>query len=93
MPEFLGARKDLFYTVKCDKCSASVAYAPGKTNFNERSVTLSNLVPKTDYTVEIIAENGVSGVARRSDAKITQLSFVTLKSGSSPQASPTKVNS
>lgn len=84
-PAHEGNRDDLFYTVRCERCSSSVIYTPAKTNLQTTKVTLTNLAPLTSYTVEIIAENGVSAVDPRftkSDSK----SFKTLASDSETQA-------
>lgn len=89
-PDFLGGRADLFYTVICDKCSASVIYTPAKTEFNRNTVTITRLLSKTAYTVEIVAENGVSSSARHTE-KTASVAFVTLKSGTVEPDDPIKV--
>ncbi|KAF6032810.1 hypothetical protein EB796_008855 [Bugula neritina] len=91
-PSSLGGRSDLYYTVRCERCSTSVTYSPSRTQLTETSVTLSNLVPKTSYNVQIVAENGVYQVATPASTA-PEVSFVTLESGSTPLAVPRKVES
>ncbi|XP_067946517.1 ephrin type-B receptor 2-like isoform X2 [Watersipora subatra] len=89
-PENLGMRADLFYTVLCGRCSTSVNYAPARTKFNSTTVTLTNLVPKSSYVIEIIAENGVSSSAIHTETR-QKVGFVTLQSGGDEQQVPMKV--
>jgi len=89
-PSSLSGRSDLYYTVRCERCSASVTYSPSRTQLTETSVTLSSLVPKTSYSVQIVAENGVYQVATPASTA-PEVSFVTLESGSTPLAVPRKV--
>lgn len=89
-PAYNGNRDDLFYTVKCERCSTSVTFAPGKTNLKTNTVTLTNLLPKSSYAVEVIAENGVSGVAPKPNDR-PEVAFITLGSGAETLAEITQV--
>ena len=75
----------MFYTVRCDRCSSSVRYSPSQTNLQETTVTLTGLVPRTSYKVEILAENGVSSVDPV-NTNAREVSFITLGSDSETQA-------
>lgn len=89
-PNFLGGRTDLFYTVVCETCSTNVVYAPSKTGIRSTVVTMSQLVPESEYIVKILSENGASSSApiNRPAAEIT---FVTRKDGTVQQDFPLKV--
>lgn len=59
-PKQLGGRNDTVYRVSCDQC-VGVQYAPAQFLLNQTKVTISGLAPSTGYTVQVYAENGVSG--------------------------------
>ncbi|MFT7811107.1 ephrin type-A receptor 7-like isoform X1 [Arapaima gigas] len=70
-PADSGGRGDLSYTVGCSRCAgaalgpcepcgASVAFLPQQSGLTERSVTVVNLLPHSDYTFTVEALNGVS---------------------------------
>lgn len=89
-PASSGGRSDVFYTVICDKCSMNVAYVPAQTKFTETQVTITNLVPKTQYTVRIMSENSASSSAP-SSRPAAEITFTTLEGSSQSHLSPTKV--
>lgn len=89
-PSFLGGRTDLFYTVLCETCSTNVVYAPSQMGIRSTVVTLTKLVPESEYTVQILSENSASSSApiNRPAAQIT---FITRKDGTVQQDFPVKV--
>ncbi|XP_054461432.1 ephrin type-A receptor 7-like isoform X1 [Anoplopoma fimbria] len=67
-PSDAGGRMDLTYSVgcrrcvgrQCEPCGASVGFVPQQVGLTERTVTLVNLLPNTNYTFSVEALNGVS---------------------------------
>ncbi|KAM6974157.1 ephrin type-A receptor 10 isoform 3-T3 [Tautogolabrus adspersus] len=67
-PSDTGGRADLTYSVgcrrcvarQCEPCGASVGFVPQQVGLTERTVTLVNLLPNTNYTFTVEALNGVS---------------------------------
>ncbi|KAM3595977.1 uncharacterized protein V6R79_006262 [Siganus canaliculatus] len=67
-PSDTGGRADLTYTVacrrcvgrQCEPCGASVGFVPQQVGLTERTVTVVNLLPNTNYTFTVEALNGVS---------------------------------
>ncbi|KAM8884559.1 ephrin type-A receptor 7-like [Synchiropus splendidus] len=63
-----GGRVDLTYTVgcrrcvggQCEPCGSSVGFVPQQVGLTERTVTVVNLLPNTNYTFTVEALNGVS---------------------------------
>lgn len=59
---------DLTYSVgcrkcigrQCEPCGASVGFVPQQVGLTERTVTVVNLLPNTNYTFTVEALNGVS---------------------------------
>nr|UZQ18783.1 Eph receptor tyrosine kinase [Doryteuthis pealeii] len=64
-PESNGGRTDLSYRVNCPKCDKNVKYHPQIKGFFNNSVTLTGLIPSEEYEIQILAENGVSGVSKQ----------------------------
>ncbi|XP_069372548.1 ephrin type-A receptor 7-like isoform X3 [Paralichthys olivaceus] len=67
-PSDTGGRLDLTYSVgcrrclgrQCEPCGASVGFVPQQVGLTERTVTVVNLLPNTNYTFTVEALNGVS---------------------------------
>uniref|UniRef100_A0A673AU23 receptor protein-tyrosine kinase n=1 Tax=Sphaeramia orbicularis TaxID=375764 RepID=A0A673AU23_9TELE len=67
-PSDTGGRVDLTYSVgcrrcvgrQCEPCGASVGFVPQQVGLTERTVTVVNLLPDTNYTFTVEALNGVS---------------------------------
>uniref|UniRef100_A0A3Q1DEL3 receptor protein-tyrosine kinase n=1 Tax=Amphiprion ocellaris TaxID=80972 RepID=A0A3Q1DEL3_AMPOC len=67
-PSDSGGRMDLTYSVgcrrcdgrQCDPCGASVGFVPQQAGLTERTVTVVNLLPNTNYSFTVEALNGVS---------------------------------
>ncbi|XP_071771461.1 ephrin type-A receptor 10 isoform X2 [Centroberyx gerrardi] len=67
-PSDTGGRVDLTYSVgcrrcvagQCEPCGASVGFVPQQLGLTERTVTVVNLLPNTNYTFTVEALNGVS---------------------------------
>lgn len=67
-PSDTGGRVDLTYSVGCKRCSgrqcepcgASIGFVPQQVGLTERTVTVVNLLPNTNYTFTVEALNGVS---------------------------------
>lgn len=67
-PSDTGGRTDLTYTVACRRCVArhcepcgsSIGFVPQQVGLTERTVTMVNLLPNTNYTFTVEALNGVS---------------------------------
>ncbi|KAM9340525.1 ephrin type-A receptor 10 [Symphorus nematophorus] len=67
-PSDTGGRADLTYSVgcrrcigrQCEPCGASVGFVPQQVGLTERTVTVVNLLPNTNYTFSVEALNGVS---------------------------------
>uniref|UniRef100_A0A8C7ZA41 Ephrin type-A receptor 10 n=1 Tax=Oryzias sinensis TaxID=183150 RepID=A0A8C7ZA41_9TELE len=63
-----GGRVDLTYSVSCrrsvgrqwEPCGASVGFVPQQLGLTERTVTVVNLLPNTNYSFAVEALNGVS---------------------------------
>ncbi|XP_016159146.1 PREDICTED: ephrin type-A receptor 10 [Ficedula albicollis] len=73
-PADAGGRSDLTYSLWCGRCSAAppgrcqqcgsrVGFVPQQTGLVERTVTLVNLLPHANYTIRVLALNGVSAVS------------------------------
>ncbi|XP_056154410.1 ephrin type-A receptor 7 isoform X3 [Lampris incognitus] len=67
-PSDTGGRVDLTYSVgcrrcvvaQCEPCGPSVGFVPQQIGLTERTVTVVNLLPNTNYTFTVEALNGVS---------------------------------
>uniref|UniRef100_A0A672T7A0 receptor protein-tyrosine kinase n=1 Tax=Sinocyclocheilus grahami TaxID=75366 RepID=A0A672T7A0_SINGR len=73
-PNDSGGRGDLTYSigcrrcvgpprapqVQCESCGASVGFVPQQSGLTERTVTVVNLLPNTNYSFSVEARNGVS---------------------------------
>ncbi|XP_056876158.1 ephrin type-A receptor 7 isoform X3 [Takifugu flavidus] len=67
-PSDTGGRSDLTYSVACQRCvtrhcepcGSSVGFVPQQVGLTERTVTVVNLLPNTNYTFTVEALNGVS---------------------------------
>ncbi|XP_040044278.1 ephrin type-A receptor 10 isoform X5 [Gasterosteus aculeatus] len=67
-PSDAGGRVDLTYSVgcrrcvgrQCEPCGASVGFVPQQVGLTERTVTVVNLLPNTNYTFSVEALNSVS---------------------------------
>lgn len=67
-PSDTGGRVDLTYSLGCRRCTgrlceacgASVGFVPQQVGLTERTVTVVNLLPNTNYTFTVEALNGVS---------------------------------
>uniref|UniRef100_A0A4W6F0D1 Ephrin type-A receptor 10 n=1 Tax=Lates calcarifer TaxID=8187 RepID=A0A4W6F0D1_LATCA len=67
-PSDTGGRVDLTYSIgcrrcvgrQCEPCGASVGFVPQQVGLTERTVTVVNLPPNTNYTFTVEALNGVS---------------------------------
>ncbi|XP_024113545.1 ephrin type-A receptor 7 [Oryzias melastigma] len=67
-PSDSGGRVDLTYSVSCrrsvgrqwEPCGASVGFVPQQVGLTERTVTVVNLLPNTNYSFAVEALNGVS---------------------------------
>ncbi|KAM7384555.1 hypothetical protein PAMA_011761 [Pampus argenteus] len=67
-PSDTGGRVDLTYSVgcrrcvgrQCEPCGAIVGFVPQQVGLTERTVTVVNLLPNTNYTFTVEALNGVS---------------------------------
>ena len=61
----------MFYQVKCYtgqlRCSSDIRYYPGRTDFTQTSVVISNLNAFTSYKFQVFSKNGVSEVAGKSN--------------------------
>ncbi|XP_058853476.1 ephrin type-A receptor 7-like isoform X1 [Acipenser ruthenus] len=72
-PEDSGGRGDISYSVVCSRCSgpsgqcepcgSSVGFVPQQTGLVDRTVTVVNLLPHTNYTFQVESLNGVSGLS------------------------------
>ncbi|XP_068028495.1 ephrin type-A receptor 10 [Anomalospiza imberbis] len=73
-PADAGGRSDLTYSLwcgrcpavpagRCQQCGSSVGFVPQQTGLVERTVTLVNLLPHVNYTIRVLALNGVSAVS------------------------------
>uniref|UniRef100_A0A673KBX8 receptor protein-tyrosine kinase n=1 Tax=Sinocyclocheilus rhinocerous TaxID=307959 RepID=A0A673KBX8_9TELE len=77
-PNDSGGRGDLTYSigcrrcvgpprapqVQCEPCGASVGFVPQQSGLTERTVTVVNLLPNTNYSFSVEARNGVSELLR-----------------------------
>uniref|UniRef100_A0AAV2K5M2 Fibronectin type-III domain-containing protein n=1 Tax=Knipowitschia caucasica TaxID=637954 RepID=A0AAV2K5M2_KNICA len=67
-PSDSGGRVDLSYTVSCQRCGlrqcepcgASVGFVPQQGGLTDRTVSVVNLLPNSNYTFTVEALNGVS---------------------------------
>lgn len=73
-PNDSGRRVDLAYSigcrrcvgppralhVQCEPCGASVGFVPQQSGLTERTVTVVNLLPNSNYSFSVEARNGVS---------------------------------
>ncbi|XP_007576563.2 ephrin type-A receptor 10 [Poecilia formosa] len=67
-PSDSGGRVDLTYSVgcrrcgpaRCEPCGPGVGFVPQQVGLTERTVTVVNLLPNTNYTFSVEALNGVS---------------------------------
>ncbi|XP_059365432.1 ephrin type-A receptor 7-like isoform X2 [Carassius carassius] len=73
-PNDSGGRGDLTYSIgcrrcvgpprapqmQCEPCGASMGFVPQQSSLTERTVTIMNLLPNTNYSFSVEARNGVS---------------------------------
>ncbi|KAM6202176.1 ephrin type-A receptor 1 [Rhynchocyon petersi] len=75
-PADLGGRQDIRYSVKCSQCpgaghdgglcqpcGGSVHFSPGANGLLQPAVRIDGLQPYANYTFEVVAQNGVSGLS------------------------------
>ncbi|NXM87802.1 EPHAA protein, partial [Oenanthe oenanthe] len=73
-PADAGGRSDLTYSLwcgrcgaappgRCQRCGSRVGFVPQQTGLVEPTVTLVNLLPHANYTIRVLALNGVSAVS------------------------------
>lgn len=73
-PSDMGGRKDVSYNVMCQRCSvegqacqqcdSDVRFVPPPVGLTRTSVAVQDLVANANYTFQIEAVNGVSGMGR-----------------------------
>ncbi|XP_060716649.1 ephrin type-A receptor 6 [Tachysurus vachellii] len=93
-PSDTGGRKDLTYNVMCQRCSvegqscqpcdSDVRFVPPPVGLTRTSVAVQDLVANANYTFQIEAVNGVSGMGRA----VRQMANITV---STAQAGPSLV--
>nr|XP_014347135.1 PREDICTED: ephrin type-A receptor 1 [Latimeria chalumnae] len=91
-PEDLGGRRDLSYSVECEKCpweteicepcSSAVTFNPRSDGLSGPAVTVEGLDSYTNYTFRIAATNGVSEL---SGTRPYITTMVTVRHGVSPK--------
>uniref|UniRef100_A0A8C4WHT8 Ephrin type-A receptor 1 n=1 Tax=Gopherus evgoodei TaxID=1825980 RepID=A0A8C4WHT8_9SAUR len=70
-PSDHGGRKDLTYSVSCQRCSvqacepceASVVFSPSASGLNNTSIDVNGLEAYTNYSFTVMARNGVSEIS------------------------------
>uniref|UniRef100_A0A8C8DXZ7 Ephrin type-A receptor 10 n=1 Tax=Oryzias sinensis TaxID=183150 RepID=A0A8C8DXZ7_9TELE len=88
-----GGRVDLTYSVSCrrsvgrqwEPCGASVGFVPQQLGLTERTVTVVNLLPNTNYSFAVEALNGVSELLPKKRF-YTQVNVSTSLPGEPPHA-------
>lgn len=88
-----GGRKDVTFNIICKKCGGSsklcepcsdnVRFLPSQTGLTNTTVTVVDLLAHTNYTFEIDAVNGVSGLSTLS-RQFAAVSITTNQAGESP---------
>ncbi|MBN3297685.1 EPHA7 protein, partial [Amia calva] len=81
-PSDMGGRADIAYSIvctrctgaagRCEPCGGSVGFVPQQSGLLDRTVTVVNLAPHTNYTFRVEALNGVSDLvpSRRPFAQV-----------------------
>ena len=59
-PRDEGGRNDTLFRVVCPTCGPQVQFSPDSPTFAQTSGHVTSLTPGTNYTFQVIAENGVS---------------------------------
>ncbi|NXU59567.1 EPHAA protein, partial [Turnix velox] len=94
-PADAGGRSDLTYSLwcgqcplalrgHCEQCGNSVGFLPQQTGLVERTVTLVNLLPHVNYTIRVLALNGVSAVSPLSGQQYAEVNVSTSHTALSP---------
>uniref|UniRef100_A0A8C2H7Y8 Ephrin type-A receptor 6 n=1 Tax=Cyprinus carpio TaxID=7962 RepID=A0A8C2H7Y8_CYPCA len=91
-PSDTGGRKDVSYNVfcfrcgadgqDCEACNSNVRFVPTPTGLTSTSVVVQDFVAHVNYTFQIEALNGVSGL-RRSERQLANITVSTEQAGPS----------
>lgn len=100
-PADAGGRSDLTYSLwcgrcpaaprgRCEQCGSSVGFVPQQTGLVEPTVTLLNLLPHVNYTIRVVALNGVSAVSPLAGQQYAEVTVSTGRAGTaaSPPIAP-----
>ncbi|XP_014114055.1 PREDICTED: ephrin type-A receptor 10, partial [Pseudopodoces humilis] len=94
-PADAGGRSDLTYSLwcgrcpavppgRCEQCGSSVGFVPQQTGLVERTVTLVNLLPHVNYTIRVVALNGVSAVSPLAGQQYAEVTVSTGRAAPTP---------
>ncbi|XP_072211326.1 ephrin type-A receptor 10 isoform X2 [Excalfactoria chinensis] len=97
-PADAGGRSDLTYSLWCSRCPAprggceqcgnGVGFVPQQTGLVERTVTLINLLPHANYTIRVVALNGVSAGSPLAGQPYAEVNVSTGLAGTSRDGAP-----
>lgn len=90
-----GGRKDVRYNILCrrvlpegrglEECDANVRFLPGRVGLANTSVMVADLQSHTNYSFQLEAVNGVSGLAEGHARQHVTLNVTTNQAGGSAQ--------
>ncbi|NXK65304.1 EPHAA protein, partial [Sylvietta virens] len=91
-PADAGGRSDLTYSLwcgrcpggRCEQCGSGVGFVPQRTGLVERTVTLVNLLPHANYTIRVVALNGVSAVSPLAGQQYAEVNVSTGRAAPAP---------
>lgn len=99
-PADMGGRQDVRYSVRCSQCrgavldgdpcqpcGGSVRFSPGASGLTTRAVRVDGLEPYANYTFNVEAQNGVSGLGTSKHASAS-LSISMGHAGERPGEEP-----
>ncbi|KAF4793701.1 Ephrin type-A receptor 10 [Turdus rufiventris] len=87
-PADAGGRSDLTYSLwcgrcpseprgRCEQCGSRVGFVPQQTGLVGRTVTLLNLLPHANYTIRVLALNGVSALTPAAGQQYAEVNVTT----------------
>lgn len=100
-PADAGGRSDLTYSLwcgrcpseprgRCEQCGSRVGFVPQQTGLVGRTVTLLNLLPHANYTIRVLALNGVSALTPAAGQQYAEVNVTTGHAGTATAAPPVK---